>query len=106
MSREDWRTGSIPEFPLLRKQKFKTQKGASMAEKKTYEPFDELLKASGLRIEVIAQRSGIKYSRLYQWRVNPKRMTAIGASYLAQTLGCDVDDFVDITKKFEKELCK
>ncbi len=27
MSREDWRTGSIPELPLLRKQKFKTQKG-------------------------------------------------------------------------------
>ena len=32
MSREDWRTGSIPELPLLRMQKFKTQKGASMAE--------------------------------------------------------------------------
>lgn len=30
--REDWRTGSIPELPLLRMQKFKTQKGASMAE--------------------------------------------------------------------------
>jgi len=27
MSKEDWRTGSIPELPLLRKQKFKTQKG-------------------------------------------------------------------------------
>ena len=32
--REDWRTGSIPELPLLRKQKFKTQKGASMAVEK------------------------------------------------------------------------
>ena len=30
MSREDWRTGSIPELPLLRKQKFKTQKGDVM----------------------------------------------------------------------------
>ena len=45
MSREDWRTGSIPELLLLRKQKFKTQKGASMAEKKTYEPLDELLES-------------------------------------------------------------
>lgn len=27
MSREDWLTGSIPELPLLRMQKFKTQKG-------------------------------------------------------------------------------
>ncbi|AIS03557.1 Phage protein [Lactococcus lactis] len=27
MSREDWRTGSIPELSLLQKQKFKTQKG-------------------------------------------------------------------------------
>lgn len=33
MSREDWRTGSIPELPLLRMQKFNKQKGASMAEK-------------------------------------------------------------------------
>lgn len=32
--REDWRTGSIPRLPLLRKQKFKTQKGASMAVEK------------------------------------------------------------------------
>ena len=31
MSREDWRTGSIPELPLLRMQKFKAKKGASMA---------------------------------------------------------------------------
>lgn len=35
MSREDWRTGSIPELPLLRKQKFKTQKGVN---KMTYIP--------------------------------------------------------------------
>ena len=34
MSREDWRTGSIPELPLLRKQKFNKQKGASMAVEK------------------------------------------------------------------------
>ena len=27
MSREDWRTGSIPELPLLRMQKFKAKKG-------------------------------------------------------------------------------
>ncbi len=27
MSREDWRTGSIPELPLLRMQKFNKQKG-------------------------------------------------------------------------------
>ena len=33
VSREDWRTGSIPELPLLRMQKFNKQKGASMAEK-------------------------------------------------------------------------
>ena len=26
-SREDWRTGSIPELPLLRMQKFKIKKG-------------------------------------------------------------------------------
>ena len=30
MSREDWRTGSIPELPLLRKQKFKNRKETKM----------------------------------------------------------------------------
>ena len=32
MSREDWRTGSIPELPLLRKQKFKNRKENKMEE--------------------------------------------------------------------------
>jgi hypothetical protein len=30
MSREDWRTGSIPELPLLRKQKFTYRKEPKM----------------------------------------------------------------------------
>lgn len=30
MSKEDWRTGSIPELPLLRKQKFKNRKETKM----------------------------------------------------------------------------
>ncbi len=30
MSRGDWRTGSIPELPLLRKQKFKNRKEKEM----------------------------------------------------------------------------
>ncbi len=34
MSREDWRTGSIPELPLLRKQKFKNRKENKMEKEK------------------------------------------------------------------------
>lgn len=48
MSREDWRTGSIPELPLLRKQKLNTQKGENMELKelksKAYDFVAEVLK--------------------------------------------------------------
>ena len=64
MSREDWRTGSIPELPLLRMQKFKIQKGASMAEKKTYEPLDDLLDSSGMKYKVIAKKINVPYTCL------------------------------------------
>ena len=47
MSREDWRTGSIPELPLLRKQKFKIKKGKKVKEK---EHIDHALSSSLLSI--------------------------------------------------------
>ena len=36
MSREDWRTGSIPELPLLRMQKFKAKKGERNGKRKAF----------------------------------------------------------------------
>ncbi len=40
MSREDWRTGSIPELPLLRMQKFNKQKGEKMQKEKKTPQFE------------------------------------------------------------------
>ncbi|WP_311134834.1 hypothetical protein, partial [Lactococcus lactis] len=45
MSREDWRTGSIPELPLLRMQKFKAKKGLllkKLKKKKVYVDWRDL----------------------------------------------------------------
>ncbi|KZK10664.1 repressor [Lactococcus cremoris] len=63
MSREDWRTGSIPELPLLRKQKFKAKKGASMAEKT---PPKITLKAARVNAGLTAKEVGEIVKKHYQ----------------------------------------
>ncbi len=66
--REDWRTGSIPELPLLRMQKFKTQKGASMAEK-TSATYTLLQLRTGKRWtqKEAAKELGVSESTLSKW---------------------------------------
>ncbi len=68
MSREDWRTGSIPELPLLRKQKFKAKKGASMAEK-TPVTYTLLQLRTGKRWtqKEAAKKLGVSESTLSKW---------------------------------------
>ncbi|WP_394326220.1 DUF739 family protein [Lactococcus lactis] len=65
MSREDWRTGSIPELPLLRMQKFKTQKGCIMTIdysklkgriKEKYGSQQDFAKAIGLSEKIISDK--------------------------------------------------
>jgi len=65
MSREDWRTGSIPELPLLRMQNFKTQKGCIMTIdysklkgriKEKYGSQQDFAKAIGLSEKIISDK--------------------------------------------------
>lgn len=105
-SREDWRTGSIPELPLLRKQKFKAKKGASMAEKKTYEPLDELLDSSGMKYKVIAKKINVPYTTFYKWRINPSRIDAVSAANIAEVIGVDLTDVIFVLKNFNQKLDK
>jgi len=104
MSREDWRTGSIPELPLLRMQKFKTQKGASMAEKKTYEPLDELLKSTGMTYKAIARKSGLEDYQLYRLRIRPSKLNGELISKLVDATKLDERKLFDISYFFAKKV--
>lgn len=104
--REDWRRGSIPRLPILRKQKYKTQKGADMAEKKTYEPLDNLLDSSGLKYKVIANKINVPYATFYKWRINPSRIDAVSAANIAEVIGVDLTDVIFVLKNFNQKLDK
>lgn len=65
MSREDWRTGSIPGLPLLRMQKFNKQKGCIMTIdysklkgriKEKYGSQQDFAKAIGLSEKIISDK--------------------------------------------------
>ena len=88
MSREDWRTGSIPELLLLRMQKFKTQKGASMAVEKELIALRKDYKISQKQISKAIGLSEEQYRRKelgqYDWRAT--EMFAI-RNYLKPFIG-------------------
>ena len=45
-----------------------------MAEKKTYEPLDELLESTGMKYSAIAEKSNIDKSYLYRLRKKPSKL--------------------------------
>ena len=106
VSREDWRTGSIPELPLLRKQKFKAKKGASMAEKKTYEPLDELLESTGMKYSAIAEKSNIDKSYLYRLRKKPSKLDGELILRISKATGIDKNKLFDISYFFATKVDK
>ncbi|RQE00529.1 hypothetical protein D6111_08645 [Lactococcus lactis] len=83
-----------------------TQKGASMAEKKTYEPLDDLLDSSGLKYKVIAKKINVPYTTFYKWRINPSRIDAVSAANIAEVIGVDLTDVIFVLKNFNQKLDK
>ena len=75
-----------------------------MAEKKTYKPLDELLEASGMRYEAIAERMGITYDVFYKLRKYPDRISAIRLGQMSEATGIDFLQLMDVVKKFSQEL--
>lgn len=103
MSREDWRTGSIPELPLLRMQNFKTQKGASMATAIT-----DLRKLNRLSQSQLAEKAGLTQKTIGNYE---KDISFIrNAQYkniekVAKALGVSVDIiFLEDTSVFLKQI--
>lgn len=75
-----------------------------MAKKKTYEPLDDLLKESGLRLEVIADRMGVTYSVFYRMRKFPNTITAIQLGDMSKATGLDFMQLMEVVKNFKVEL--
>ncbi|MFK4966057.1 hypothetical protein [Lactococcus garvieae] len=77
-----------------------------MAEKKTYEPLDDLLKGSGLRMEVIAERMGISYDVFYRLRKYPNTISAVRLGTMSKVTGVGFLQLMEVVKKFDEELDK
>lgn len=77
-----------------------------MADKKTYEPLDELLDSSGLKYIAIAQKINIPYNTFYKWRVNPRKIDAVSAANIADVIGVDLSDVIFVLKNFNPKLDK
>ncbi|WP_407350078.1 hypothetical protein VNN41_06580 [Lactococcus garvieae] len=75
-----------------------------MAEKKTYEPLDELLKGSGLRMEVIAERMGISYDVFYRLRKYPNTISAVRLGTMSRVTGVGFLQLMEVVKNFDEEL--
>ena len=77
-----------------------------MAEKKTYEPLDELLDSSGMKYKVIAKKINVPYTTFYKWRINPSRIDAVSAANIAEVIGVDLTDVILVLKNFNQKLDK
>ena len=77
-----------------------------MAEKKTYEPLDELLDSSGMKYKVIAKKINVPYTTFYKWRINPSRIDAVSAANIAEVIGVDLTDVIFVLKNFNQKLDK
>lgn len=76
------------------------------SKEKTYKPLDDLLESSGMKLEQISEKSGIPYSTLYKWRINPRRIKAIELGLIANVTHINLDEYMRILKKFKLELDK
>lgn len=73
---------------------------------KTYKPLEELIEASGLKLDYIAEEMDISRQRLYSIRLNPDTMGINQMEQLALLLNVDFMDIYNIYKKFKKEVPK
>lgn len=73
---------------------------------KTYEPIDEIIDNSGLKIEFIAEQMGLSRNRLYQLRVSPDKMNINQMEKFCELVGINFLDLYRIQKKFRNEVDK
>lgn len=77
-----------------------------MAEKKTYEPLDELLKETGMTFEAIARKSGIQTYTLYRLRQKPSKMDLEDIVKISNATGIDEQKITEVSLIFARKVDK
>lgn len=72
----------------------------------TYEPLDELIEKSGMKLDSVANSMGISRQRLYELRKNPLALGIEQMELLANCLRVSFSDIYEVRKKFKKEVDK
>lgn len=75
-----------------------------MAEKKTYEPLDELLKETGMTFKAIARKSGLEDYQLYRLRIRPSKLNGELISKIVEATNLDEQKLFEISYFFAKEV--
>ncbi|MDR0299235.1 MAG: hypothetical protein LBI13_04035 [Streptococcaceae bacterium] len=70
-----------------------------METQKTYKPFDDLLRGTGFRYDVIAERAGLSVQTLYGWRTRPNKIPTDGMLSLARATGLDFSKMAEVAAK-------
>ncbi len=77
-----------------------------MASEKTYEPFDELLKETGMTFEAIAKKSGIRSYTLYRLRQKPSKMDSEDIIKISNATGIDEQKIAEVSLFFARKVDK
>ena len=72
--------------------------------KKTYKPFDELLKSTGMTYKAIASRSGLEEYQLYRLRRCPSKLNGELISKIVLATNLDEKKLFDISYFFAKKV--
>lgn len=73
---------------------------------KTFKELDELIEASGLKLDFIADEMEISRQRLYTIRLNPASMGIDQMEKIANILNVEFMDIYQIYKNFTEEVAK
>jgi len=67
---------------------------------KTYQPLDEVIEKSGIKYKVIAERMGVSYDSLRNWRIEPNKLTLERIQELEQVIGAEQGTIYKVMKNF------
>ena len=77
-----------------------------MTEKKTYEPFDELLRSTGMKYAAIAEKAGMKDYTLYRLRQQPSKLDSVAIAKISSATGLDKEKIFKISYFFATKVDK
>lgn len=77
-----------------------------MTKKKTYEPFDELLKETGMKYAAIAEKAGMKDYTLYRLRQQPSKLDSATIAKISKATGINEEKIFKLSYFFATKVDK